>query len=64
MQVQLEDLMAKKSQQVWMDPVPELDAWQTLQDQAITQALEAMPKEPEKTWEMLDRFFLEELARD
>ena len=60
---QLEDLMAKKAQQVWMDPVPLLDAWQDQQDEAITRALKEMPGDPEKSWEMLDMFFLQELDR-
>lgn len=60
---QLERLMEMKARQVWTDPIHELDDWQAQQDQEISGILEKMPPEEEKSWEMLDQFFLEELER-
>ena len=58
------DLLFRKTQ----DPehptiahIPELDAWLRDEQEAIRKEISLLPGEPEKDWEMLDRFFLEEL---
>lgn len=56
-----EALLQKKAEAVFMDPVPLLDSWQETADAAIRASLESLPREAEKTWETLDRFFLAEL---
>ena len=42
---------------------PFLDAWLQEERDRISQFMEQLPREPEKPWEPLDRFFLSELDR-
>jgi hypothetical protein len=40
-----------------------MDAWLLEERDRIDLVLEQLPREPKRDWEMLDRFFLEELER-
>lgn len=42
---------------------PETEVWLRQERDRIGAEVEALPREPEKDWEMLDRFFLSELER-
>jgi len=43
------------------DHIPHLDAWLTEERSRIHLQIQQLPREPEKTWEALNRFFLSEL---
>lgn len=58
----LEMLELKKSRKL-IPHDPWMDAWLQEERDRIHQEMEKMPREPDKGWEQLDRFFLAELAR-
>lgn len=56
-------LMQKTTQQPLTDHIPFLDAWLAEERSRIHQQIGQLPREPEKYWELLNRFFLSELDR-
>ena len=56
-------LQLKKSQHPLISHDPWLDSWLVEERDRISQLMEQLPKAPEKSWDMLNKFFLSELER-